>query len=658
MCGIVGCVMRRADAVVNAAALDAMTDSLAHRGPDGRGIYRRGPVGLGHRRLAIIDPAGGAQPMAAADGRVQLVFNGAIYNHVELRRALADRHAFRTNSDTETILHAYLEYGDAFVDQLNGMFAVAIWDGRHNRLVLARDRLGIKPLYWTADTFGLSFASEVKALLAGGRLRARPDPDALTEYFTYQFVTGPRSLFRHVQRLEPGHLLTFRPFDDAEPTIRRYWSVTGEIDDTRTFDNFRDHLLDLLGDAVRLQLRSDAPLGAYLSGGVDSSIVTSLAARHRAAPLHVFCGAFDDGPEFDESAYARLVADRAGAVYHEVRPTADDFVTLMPELIRLMDEPMAGPGLFPQYCVSRLASQSVKVCLGGQGGDELFGGYARYLVAYLEQCLKGAIQGTGADGAFVVTWDTIAPQLPMLRSYVPMLQDFLARGLFEDMDRRYFRLIARDEGLSDVLTDAAWSARARAGVFERFRLAFQSAPAGSYIARMTHFDLTTLLPALLHVEDRVSMGVGLESRVPLLDHRIVELVQTLPPIMRFQGGRSKHILREAVADLVPAPVLARQDKMGFPVPLNRWAAGPIRDFLHDVLLSRAARQRGLYHCDEIERQLARTGKFSRLLWGLLCIELWHRQFIDAPDSAALDDAPTILSAESPIDRLIAGRITA
>ncbi len=647
MCGIVGCLRPSKNARVDPAMIDAMADSLAHRGPDGRGVWSSGPIGLGHRRLAIIDPANGAQPMASADGSLQLVFNGAIYNHVELRCELSSRGAmFRTSCDTEVILHAYEAFGDDCVQHLNGMFAFALWDGRRNRLFVARDRIGIKPLYWASTPHGFFCASEVKALLASGHVAAHCDRDALSEYFTYQFVTGERSLFAGIHRLEPGYALSVSPDGNAKPEIRRYWTLSGEIDTHHTFDYFKDRLRELLADSVRLQLRSDVPLGAYLSGGADSSIVTCLAAARSESPLSVFCGAFDEGPEFDESPYARLVAERAGAVYHEVRPTANDFIDLMPQLIRLMDEPMAGPGLFPQYCVSRLAAKSVKVCLGGQGGDELFGGYARYLIAYLEQCLKGAIQGTRHDGEYVATWDTIAPQLPMLKTYLPLLQDFVASGLFDDMDRRYFRLIARDDGLTNVLSGDVWNTTRRAGVFERFREKFKSAPAQSYIARMTHFDMTTLLPALLHVEDRVSMGVGLESRVPMLDHRIVELVQTMPPVMRFAGGRSKHVLREAVADFVPAPVLARQDKMGFPVPLAKWASGPVRDFLCDVLLSRQARQRGLYRTDEIERQITKTGKFSRLLWGLLSIELWHREFIDKPVTQSSIEQPLELTPES------------
>ncbi len=635
MCGIAGCLIRAADGAVDRATIEAMTDAIAHRGPDGTGIQVDGPVGLGHRRLAIIDIPTGAQPMSNEDGTVWIVFNGAIYNHVELRRELEPTHAFRTQSDTEVIIHLYEDLGAACVERLNGMFAFAIWDARRARLFLARDRLGIKPLYWTMDGRRFGFASEIKALIAGGLCRPRVNPDALTEYLTYQFTMEDRTLFRDVHRLEPGCHLMFRPFDDARPAVRSYWDFGETIDEHHTFDYFRDRLRRLLEESVTLQLRSDVPLGAYLSGGTDSSVVTTLAAPRYPGAFHVFCGAFDAGPEYDESSYARLVAERAGAVYHEVRPTADDFCRLMPQLIRLMDEPAAGPGLFPQYCVSRLASESVKVCLGGQGGDELFGGYARYLVAYLEQCLKGAIFGTQRCDRYVVTWEAIQPHLSMLRTYLPMLQGFWQQGLFDDMDRRYFQLVTRDDGLDQVLTPDAWTRGDRDRAYDRFRQVFRKPAATSYFSRMTHFDMTTLLPALLHVEDRVSMGVGLESRVPLLDHRIAELVTGMPPIMRFEGGRSKHVLREAVQGLVPDRVLNRRDKMGFPVPFNEWIKGPIRDFVCDTLLGSAARSRGLYRTAELERQLTRTGKFSRLMWGILCLELWFQQFMDTTPQAAV-----------------------
>ncbi len=638
MCGIAGHLIRDRSATVDPARIQAMTDAIAHRGPDGEGQWIRGPVGLGHRRLAVIDLETGAQPMSNEDETLWIICNGEIYNYVELRHDLARHHTFRTQSDTEVILHLYEELGERCLERLNGMFAFAIWDVRQERLFLARDRLGIKPLFWTMGKGHLSFASETKALVAGGVCEPRLNRDALTEYLTFQYTLGDRTLFEGVHRVEPGHYLTFRPFQDVAPSVVRYWDFNYELDTHHTFEYFSERLHGLLEDSVSLRLRSDVAVGAYLSGGIDSSVVTCLASPRYAGQFHVFTGAFDDGAEYDESAYARLVAEKADAAYHEVRPTADDFIELMPNLIRLMDEPMAGPGLFPQHCVSRLASGTVKVCLGGQGGDELFGGYARYLVAYLEQCLKGAVFGTQKDDAYVVTWDAIVRQLPTLQTYVPLMRDFFSRGLFEDMDRRYFHLIARDQGLESILTEDAWNASGREACFDRFQQVFGGSEAKSYFNRMTHFDLKTLLPALLHVEDRVSMGVGLETRVPLLDHRIAELVTTMPPIMRFQGGRSKHVLREAMANVVPQAVLDRRDKMGFPVPFNEWLRGPIRDFVFDVLLGSTARQRGLYRMDELERRIMASGKYSRLLWGLLSLELWFQTAIDPASGAVKPDS--------------------
>ncbi len=631
MCGIAGYLRRDAGAELDAAVLPSMAAALAHRGPDGEGFWSDGPVGLAHRRLAIIDLATGGQPMANEDETLWIVCNGEIYNYRELRRDLARHHTFRSQSDTEVVLHLYEELGERCLERLNGMFALAIWDVRQRRLFLARDRFGVKPLYWTNGPRGFAFASEVKALLAAGAVEPRPDESALNEYLTFQYTLRDRTMYRGVARLEPGHYLTFRPFADAAPSVVRYWDFNYEIDTHHTFEFFRERLLHLLTDSVELQLRSDVPLGAYLSGGIDSSVIAALAAPRLGGRLPVFTGAFDDGPEYDESAYARLVAEQVGAALQEVRPTPRDFVELMPGLIRLMDEPMAGPGLFPQYCVSRLAARSVKVCLGGQGGDELFGGYARYLVAYLEQCLKGAIYGTGKGEQYIVTWEAIAPHLPMLRSYQPLLQDFWSGGLFEDMDRRYFRLVARDHGLDAVLRPEVRPPAEREGCFEKFREVFFGSEAKSYFNRMTHFDLKTLLPALLHVEDRVSMGVGLETRVPFLDHRVAELVTRMPPVMRFEGGRSKHVLREAVADLVPAAVRQRQDKMGFPVPLGEWLKqGPVRDFAADVLLGRAARNRGYYNMEEVARRLRQPARHGRLLWGLLCLELWFQNCLERP----------------------------
>lgn len=628
MCGIAGIVMRRRGESPDGEAVRVMLDSLAHRGPDGDGIYGDGPTILGHKRLAIIDLESGRQPMSNEDGSIWITFNGEIYNYVELRRELARHHTFRTQSDTEVILHLYEELGERCLERLNGMFAFAIWDARQQRLFAARDRIGIKPFYWTLTADALAFASEPKAFLAAGLLDAEPDPQGLEEYLTFQFCLGDRTLFQNIRKLQPGHYLSFRPARDSVPSEVCYWTYNYELDFHHTEEYYREELVSTLQDAIRIQLRSDVPVGAHCSGGIDSSTVVSLAARQYPHQLRTFTGAFREGPQYDESGYARIVAGHARTEHHEVWPTATEFADVMPWLIYMMDEPAAGPGLFPQYCVSRLARQHVKVVLGGQGGDELFGGYARYLVAYLEQALKGAIFGTGNDPRYVVSWDSIEPSLSMLQQYKPLLQSFWKDGLFDAMDRRYFRLVSRIEDAESLISGDVWSPASAARMFETYGQIFNDPSTKSYFNKMTNFDLKTLLPALLQVEDRTSMSVSLESRVPLLDHRIAELVTRMPPAMRFKGGDSKRIFREAVQPFIPEAVFSRRDKMGFPVPLSEWLRGPIRDFVHDVLLSDRARQRGIYRTSGVEQLLATEASFGRQLWGLLSLELWYRAFID------------------------------
>jgi asparagine synthase (glutamine-hydrolysing) len=508
------------------------------------------------------------------------------------------------------------------------MFAFAIWDVKQQRLFAARDRMGIKPFYWHIGRDRFTFASEPKALIAAGIVEPRPDPQGLEEYLTFQFCLGERTLFQNIWRLEPGHYLTFRAFRDAEPSVVRYWDFNYHLDTHHTEDYFIEELLALLQDSVRLQLRSDVPVGAHLSGGIDSSTVVSLAAPAYSGRLHTFTGAFREGPQYDETRHARTVAEHVCSSHHEVWPTAQEFADVMPGLVYMMDEPAAGPGLFPQYCVSKLAREHVKVVLGGQGGDEIFGGYARYLVAYLEQCLKGVIYGQPDEGKYLVTWDSIMPNLPLLQQYRPMLQSFWRDGLFDDMDRRYFRLVSRMEDADAAISADHWNADSRTRMFEAFQQLFNNPTTKSYFNKMTNFDLKTLLPALLHVEDRTSMSVSLESRVPLLDHRIAELVTRMPPTIRFRGGDTKRVFREAVRHLLPQEVFNRKDKMGFPVPLSEWVRGPLRDFAADVLLGPRARQRGIYRTDEVQRIILQEPSFGRQVWGLLSLELWFRAFID------------------------------
>lgn len=625
MCGIVGIVNTNGNPVEQILLKD-MAACIAHRGPDDEDCHIAGQIGLYHKRLAIIDLATGRQPMTR-DG-LTIVFNGEIYNYVEKQEELkALGHRFRTTSDTEVILALYQQYGIDFVHHLNGMFAFLLYDQQQQKLIAVRDHFGIKPLYYTLAGESALFASEIKALLKHPAVSAVPDYEAIQDYLTFQYVLGPNTLFRGISKILPGHYQIINLGSHKTQTVK-YWSPDFSVDTHHTEVYFIYKLRELLEDSVRIQLRSDVPLGAYLSGGMDSSLVTLMAARHYPGRLKTFTGGFREGRHFDETAYAREVVDACGAEMHEIFPTQADFIDWLPKLVYHMDEPAAGPGLFPQFMVSRLASQEVKVVLGGQGGDEIFGGYTRFMVAYLEQALKGAIYGTTEEGEHIVSLKTILKNLHYLRQYVPMMRSFWKEGLFEQMDQRYFQLIDRSGGDMNLLDEDFRADFDRQAIFERFQQIFNNPKTLSYFNKMVHFDMVASLPALLHVEDRVSMAVSLESRVPILDHRIVELIISMPPAMKFKGAEMKYILKRAVDDILPPKILNREDKMGFPVPLHIWARQEAKSFFRDILTSSAARSRGLYNMNAVEQLIEQENAFGRKLWGLLNLELWFQTFID------------------------------
>lgn len=630
MCGLVSIHSSGRSLDDRLGVLDVMLARIAHRGPDGEGkVHIPGQGVFGHRRLSIIDIEHGTQPMCSSDKRYTLIFNGEIYNYLELRQSLVQqgRH-FTTFSDTEVLLQLLIHEGTHAIKRLNGMFAFIFHDRENNSWIAARDPFGIKPLYYSNVGNELLFASEIKALLAHPDLKAARDDAALHQYLALQFCLDEKTLFAGVQKIKPGFYFTGHGAVIEQRVC--YWDTNYQIDQYHTEEYFVDRLRSLLDDSVRLQIRSDVPLGSYLSGGLDSSLVSTLAAQHLEAPLPMFHGRFAEGIEYDESAYAKAVASGAKGAYHEVVPTAQEFVDSLPDLIYALDEPLGGPGLFPQFAVSKLARQHVKVVLGGQGGDEVFGGYARYLVGYLEQAIKGAIFETREEGKHLVTLESIIPQLPLLKQYHPLLSQFWSRGLFEDMDARYFHLIDRSPELSTILHADALAGFDREYLFSEFQKVFNHPDTQSYINKMTHFDQKTLLPALLQIEDRVSMAVSLESRVPLLDTRIVDLVTAMPPSLKFQGGKTKHILKKAVRNLLPGIVLDRKDKMGFPVPLGEWMrGGVVRDFVGDTLLASRSLQRGIFKPEVLKNMMTSQGVGGRQLWGALSLELWHRRFIDA-----------------------------
>lgn len=629
MCGICGIYHFDAQQRVDERTLRAMASAIRHRGPDDQGFLIDGNLGLGHLRLSVIDLSEAAhQPMADETGRYQIIYNGEIYNYLELRQQLAGKGAvFFSNSDTEVILRLYIEEGPAALQKLNGMFAFVIWDNVTRTLFAARDRLGIKPFYFCLEKKNFIFGSEIKALFASGLVQPEINPEGMSDYLTFQFCLENKTLFKGIHKLLPGCWMLVRP--DGQAKVESYWSLDFQVDTDHTVDYFEGRLRNLLEDAVRMQLRADVPVGAHLSGGLDSSTVTCLAASLLVDPLHTFSGAFKDGDRYDETRYARLAAEQAGSIHHEIFPTEGQFIEELPGLMASMDEPAAGPGLFPQLMVSRLAKQHVKVALGGQGADEVFGGYTRYLVAYLEECIRGGICGTQEDDKYVVRFDTILPNLTQLEGYEPMLRYFWRDGLFGGQDERYYRLVDRGAELRGMMSAELSGAVSGYDPFAAFSDVFNSGGLGSYINKMTRFDILTLLPALLHVEDRTSMAVSLESRVPLLDHRIVELAASMPPKIKFEGGRSKHIFRKVVSPWLPKEIVERKDKMGFPVPLSEWSQRePVRSFIRDTLMSPAATSRGWFETQKLTPLLDSERAFGRNVWGLLCLELWARNFLD------------------------------
>lgn len=625
MCGIAGAISLSAQPVGRLnQALAVMNRLIAHRGPDGEGYWRSADsrCGLAHRRLAIIDlSASGHQPMQAANGAV-ISFNGEIYNYRELHDALASHWHFQSTSDTETILAAYDRWGVDCLSQLRGMFAFALWDGQ--RLFAARDRFGIKPFYYATVGGVLYFASEMKSLLPL-LPEIGTDPEALAEYMAFQYTLGERTLFKHIHSLPPGHALTV---ENGQVKIFRYWDVHYELDRDHTPGWFSREMRDRLSDSIRVHLRSDVPVGAYISGGIDSSLIGILAGREEASGRIGFHGKFTKFEGYDESSYAEAACRAAGIDLHQIEITASDFRNNIEKVLYHLDTPVGGPGSFPQYMVSELAARHVKVVLGGQGGDEIFGGYARYLIAYLEQALKASIDGTQRNGNFVVTPESIIPHLTVLQEYKPLIRQLFSKGLFGPLDERYFRLINRS---ADMENEVDWSALDRAGVFARFQAIFNSernVKKEAYFDSMTHFDFKCLLPALLQVEDRMSMAHGLESRVPLLDHSVVEFAATIPADIKFKGGQMKHFIKSTFSVDLPQELAQRRDKMGFPVPLKEWFSGELKDMVADIFATQKTRHREFFNSDAILANFDKTERFSRKTWGLLSLELWQQIFHD------------------------------
>jgi len=626
MCGIAGLVSSdRLDGDAPARAI-AMREILTHRGPDEAGLHCDAHAALAHRRLSIVDLSAGQQPLSNEDGTIWVVFNGEIYNHADVRRVLESRgHRYRSRSDTETIVHAYEEWGDDCVDRFRGMFAFAIWDARTRRLLLVRDRLGVKPLYWTQRGDTLLFGSEIKAILASG-VTAEANVGAIPEILSTRSIAGTDTLFRGIHKLLPGHRLVF---ESGSIRIQQYWNVPVDRPERVSRDvvaQFRS----LMEESVRLRLMSDVPLGMFLSGGIDSSAVAAIMARQLGRPLQTFSVAFQDNG-FNELAYARDVARAIGAEGHEVVIDDGDFFGALPKLVWHEDEPIAHPSSVALYFVSALARRHVTVVLTGEGSDELLAGYGKYLrVAWnwragtmYERIVPRSIR------------QAVATRLVPL---VPSRLGRYARRSFLAMDRSpeamFFdnfaaiRLADQQKLLALPLRPAATRENAYGSSLGHFRH-----PNGhsTLLDRLLYADVKTYLVELLMKQDQMSMATSIESRVPFLDHELVEFAARLPDHWKLSGMTTKRVLREAMKGLLPESILNRP-KMGFPVPFASWVRGPWNQMAREVLLDRRSRERGVIDPPATERLLrdhaAGVVDAGDQIWSLLNLELWYRTFID------------------------------
>jgi asparagine synthase (glutamine-hydrolysing) len=635
MCGIVGIVSLDPNRQVGTDRIERMRDLLAHRGPDGKGIWSEGPVALGHRRLAIVDIAGGHQPMSNGDGSVWVTFNGEIYNHAARRAELEQRgHRYRTRADTETILHLYDEDGDRCVEKLEGMFAFGLWDKNRGRLLLARDRLGIKPLYYAVTDQEIVFASEIKAVASVCAARPELDPQVLPEFLATGFTSGSETFFRGVRKLMPGHTFSWSVAEGQR--VQRYWQVPTAPEDSRlSMRQCAEQLREDLIDSVRAHLMSDVPLGLFLSGGLDSSIIAAVMASLVKDPIQAFNVSFQD-KEADESPHARLAADAVGAVSRGVVVSPSAFFRELPKLIWHEDEPIAFPSSVPLYFVSRLArDHGVKVVLTGEGADELFLGYQRYRVTAWNARLGRPLWALGRRSGRAPLKGWVARLPARLRRYAE--RTFLA---LDDGPRSLFfeNFAVFPTAMQQGLFADPNTFNGRDPYAAGMQLYEQAV--GGPLERASYVDLQTYLVELLMKQDQMSMAASIESRVPFLHHTFVERVVAIPTRCKLQGWRTKAVLREAVRGLVPKSILQRR-KMGFPTPIGRWLRGPYSSLVDDLVLSPRSLARGLFRPDALQRLVAehRAGaNHGQRLWLLANLELWQRIFIDGEDPSSLGSA--------------------
>lgn len=647
MCGIAGFL--KSDPPAGPATLERMTELIRHRGPDDAGCYEDRFIALGHRRLSIIDLAGGHQPMANEDGSIWIVYNGEIFNHADLRGGLERAgHLFRTRCDTETILHAYESYGTECVKLFRGMFAFALWDRERRTLFCARDRLGKKPFYYFWNGRLFAFASEIKALLEHPEISAALNGALLPEYLSFGYTSGEETLFAGIRKLMPGHWLLLRPAGDRyELETRTYWDIPRherleEGDESSWIAECRGRL----EEAVRTRLMSDVPLGVFLSGGVDSSAIAALMSRMVQGPIQTFSVGYAEAP-YSELEHARRVAAHLRTEHHEVLLSREEFFGLLPHLIWHEDEPITWPSSVSLYAVSRLAARHVKVVLTGEGGDELFAGYGRYRHYLWNSAWMGLYR--------------LAPE-PLRRRVRAAIAG--SKLLGADLRRKLgHTFLGRDGAVESLYLDNFYAAFSPAEQKRLFRLAFDGAappcgnfldywqrePQASLLARMLYADQKTYLVELLMKQDQMSMATSIESRVPLLDHHLVEFAARVPDRMKLRGRTGKYILKKAAEDLLPREILYRT-KMGFPTPLRAWLLGEQAASIRATLLDRNGFLAAYVDRAALENLLRRHARgledATDRIWRLLNLELWGRIFLAGTLSPRVERGEAVLPAPS------------
>jgi asparagine synthase (glutamine-hydrolysing) len=633
VCGIHG-LLHLDGQPVEPRVLSAMGNVTRHRGPDDEGQHIDGACGIAMRRLSIIDLAGGHQPLSNADGTLWLVCNGEIYNYRELRAELiAKGYRFKTGSDSEVLLHLYDAEGDAFVHRLNGMFDFALWDARRQRLLIGRDRLGVKPLYVLQDGKRIAFATEAKALLALPGVSAELNGDVLPSYLQLGYVAAPGCIFKGIRKLPPATLLSV---ERGQVREWRWWRLPAGMENGVSEREWIDRVRAQIEASVHMQMVSDVPIGAFLSGGVDSSAVVGFMARHSSQPIRTYSIGFEGGPAealYNELPYARKVAELFGTQHREivVRP---DVVGLLPKLMWHMDEPLSDTAFITTYLVSEFARQDVKVILSGVGGDELFGGYRRYLGGHYAQQLR-RLPGWMRRGVAVAAERLPADRHSGLLNTLRLAKGFIASAELDPDERyrSYLQVLDRATAASLLLDPAA-------GATDPLVRAFAEAGSQDELNRMFAVDAETQLPDdLLMLTDKMSMAVSLECRVPLLDHELVELSAAMPAGIKVRGGRLKHVMKESLTGLLPADILDRK-KRGFGTPMGAWLKRELAPLLGCLLAPEVVRQRGLFRQDVVDRlvadhQASRADGTDALL-ALMNLEVWSRIYLDkrAPEDVA------------------------